>query len=49
MLAYTTKSITLQNSMNTHNFYIMFMESTWHLIIHKSTIYGLMPQHNNVI
>ncbi len=49
MLAYTTKSITLQNSMNTHNFLITFIERTWQLIIHKSTIYGLMPQHNNVI
>jgi hypothetical protein len=28
MLAYTTKSITLQNSMNTHNFHITFIEST---------------------
>jgi hypothetical protein len=34
--------------MNTGNFHITFIESTT-LKIHKSTIYGLMPQHNNVI
>jgi hypothetical protein len=49
-VAYTTKSITLQNSMNTHNFHITSIESTWHLIIHKSTIFwtNVITQQCNI-
>jgi hypothetical protein len=50
MLTNIIESITLQNYMNTHGFHITFIQNTTqHLIIHKSTIYGLMPQLNNVI